>query len=400
MLRRSRRGRKCRYRPPRFDNRPRKKCVVCGGNTPKKEKGGGRKNRCRVHASAPKTVKRELSDRIPPSLCSRAEQTINTVKKLKKHLPITAISLEHLKFDTQLLQNPNIQGVTYQQGTLWGYEVKEYLLEKYNRTCAYCKGASQDPILEVEHVVPNNPQQELKGTDRISNLTIACKSCNEAKGNTQPNDWLEKLQGSAEPLDTIRAKYVPKVLKQLKKPLKASAFLNSTRWYILQQVQKLGMPVECGTGARTKLNRKKLGLPKRHVFDAASVGASTPEKILVNTDYIDLWQATGRGTRQMARVNKVGFPISHRKRTKQVRGFQTGDLVCADIPKGKYTGRWLGHVAIRSSGYFDLKGLGGKRLYQGISYKYCRCLQHGDGWYYTKTPLTPHTGEMVHSSTG
>ncbi|MFX0090763.1 MAG: hypothetical protein ACFFBD_03280 [Candidatus Hodarchaeota archaeon] len=102
----------------------------------------------------------------------------------------------------------------------------------------------------------------------------------------------------------------------------------------------------------------------------------------------------------MARVNKVGFPISQRKRTKQVRGFQTGELVGANVPKGKYHGRWLGRVAIRASGYLDLKGLGGKSLCQGISYKYCRFLQHEDGWYSTKTTLTPYTSEMVHSSTG
>ncbi|MFX0065027.1 MAG: RRXRR domain-containing protein, partial [Candidatus Hermodarchaeota archaeon] len=163
MLRRGRRGRTCRYRAPRFDNRPRKKCVVCGGNTPKKEKGGGRKNRCSKHSSTPKTAKRSTPDWLPPSLRSRAEQTCNAVSKLTKLLPITAISLEHIKFDTQLLERPDLQGVMYQQGTLWGYEVKEYLLEKYNRTCAYCKGASKDPILEVDHVVPKNPQQGLKG---------------------------------------------------------------------------------------------------------------------------------------------------------------------------------------------------------------------------------------------
>jgi len=35
-------------------------------------------------------------------------------------------------FDTQKLQNPEISGVEYQQGELFGYEVREYLLEKWN----------------------------------------------------------------------------------------------------------------------------------------------------------------------------------------------------------------------------------------------------------------------------
>ncbi|MFX1537717.1 MAG: RRXRR domain-containing protein, partial [Promethearchaeota archaeon] len=74
MLRRDRRGRKCRHRPPRFANRPRKKCTICGGNTPKKSrKGRGRKNRCRLHASAPKSARDSIPNWIPPSLRSRVE---------------------------------------------------------------------------------------------------------------------------------------------------------------------------------------------------------------------------------------------------------------------------------------------------------------------------------------
>jgi hypothetical protein len=32
---------------------------------------------------------------------------------------------------------PEITGIDYQQGELAGYEVREYLLEKWQRTCAY-----------------------------------------------------------------------------------------------------------------------------------------------------------------------------------------------------------------------------------------------------------------------
>jgi hypothetical protein len=39
------------------------------------------------------------------------------------------VSPELVKFDTQLMQNSNISGVQYQQGTLAGYELREYLLE-------------------------------------------------------------------------------------------------------------------------------------------------------------------------------------------------------------------------------------------------------------------------------
>ena len=69
-----------------------------------------------------------------------------------------------------------MSGVKYQQGELAGYEVREYLLEKWGRRCAYC-GATDIP-LQVEHIVP----KVRGGSNRVSNLTIACKPCNDAKG--------------------------------------------------------------------------------------------------------------------------------------------------------------------------------------------------------------------------
>ncbi|MFX0065214.1 MAG: RNA-guided endonuclease IscB [Candidatus Hermodarchaeota archaeon] len=397
VLRRGRRGRKCRYRRPRFRNRPRRKCLVCGGNTPKKP-GGGRKNRCRRHTSHPRTARETIPAWIPPSLRAWVDQTFQVVHKLLKVLPVTVLSVEHLKFDTQLLQDSNIQGIEYQQGTLQGYEVKEYLLEKYARTCAYCRGASQDPILEVEHVVPKTPQKGPRGTDRVSNLVIAFKTCNEAKSNSQPDEWLRQLQRSTDSLDQVRAKHVPQAIERLKRPLQAAAFLNSTRWYVFHELQSLGLPVEYSTGALTKCNRARCKLPKCHIFDAACIGSSTPDQLLVSTSYVQVFQALGRGTRQMALVNKSGFPIGYRKRVKRSYGFQTGDLVLAVVPKGKYAGRWTGRVAVRSSGYFDLKGLGGRRLWQGISHKYCRLLQHADGWFLTNYKLPPSSGKTVYSS--
>ena len=56
------------------------------------------------------------------------------VKKLMRLAPISSIAMELVRFDLQQSQNPEISGVQYQQGELQGYEVREYLLEKFNRT--------------------------------------------------------------------------------------------------------------------------------------------------------------------------------------------------------------------------------------------------------------------------
>ncbi len=90
--------------------------------------------------------------------------------------PVTALSMELVKFDMQQMQNPEISGVEYQQGALQGYEVKEYLLEKWGRECAYCD--AENTPLEVDHIQPKSKG----GSNRVSNLTLACHDCNQRKG--------------------------------------------------------------------------------------------------------------------------------------------------------------------------------------------------------------------------
>ena len=67
---------------------------------------------------------------LAPSLRHRLETTLAWVSRLQRWAPITALSQELVRFDMQLMQNPDISGIEYQQGTLAGYEVREYLLGK------------------------------------------------------------------------------------------------------------------------------------------------------------------------------------------------------------------------------------------------------------------------------
>ena len=67
-----------------------------------------------------------------------------------------------------------------------------------------------------------------------------------------------------------------KVLKQAKAPLKDATAVNATRWELFRRLKATGLPIECGSGGRTKFNRTTQGLPKTHWLDAACVGASTP----------------------------------------------------------------------------------------------------------------------------
>lgn len=67
-------------------------------------------------------------------------------------------------------------------------------------------------------------------------------------------------------------------------------------------------------------------------------------------------------------------------RQKQFFGFQSGDMVKAIIPKGKYKGTRYGSVACRKTGNFNVNLIKGR--IQGINHKYCQLIQKFDGYKY------------------
>jgi 5-methylcytosine-specific restriction endonuclease McrA len=328
-IRRSRRNRHTRYRQARWQNRRRRKGWLC------------------------------------PSLQSRIANILTWVARLQKLCKLTNISMELVRFDTQLIENPDISGVEYQQGTLAGYEVREYLLEKWGRKCAYC--GKENMPLQIEHIVP----RAKGGTNRIGNLCLSCEKCNLAKGTKDIKDWLSKKP------DLLR-----KILAQAKAPLKDAAAVNATRWELFRRLQGFGLPIECGSGGLTKYNRTMRELPKTHWLDAACVAKSTPEVINAKGVQPLLIKACGHGCRQMCRMDKYGFVRTSPKESKFVKGFQTGDLVKAVVTNGKKVGTYTGRVAVRATGSFNITTA--KGTVQGISYKYCKSVHKMDGYSYVE----------------
>jgi hypothetical protein len=119
-------------------------------------------------------------------------------------------------------------------------------------------------------------------------------------------------------------------------------------------------------------------LPKAHWIDAACVGHNTPEKLDTTNIKPLLVKAVGHNSRQMCRMDKYGFPRTSAKASRTVKGFRTGDLVKAVVPKGKKQGVHVGKVAVRSSGSFNIVTAQG--TVQGISYRHCRSLHRADGY--------------------
>ncbi len=319
--RRSRRQRHTRYRSARFDNRHR-------------------------------------SDGwLPPSLESRISNVLTWVERLQHWVPIAALSQELVRFDTQIMQNPEISGVEYQQGTLAGYELREYLLEKWERRCAYC--GQQNRPLQIEHIIP----KARSGSDQVSNLTLACESCNQKKGTQTAAEF-----------------GFPDLHKQAHKPLKDAAAVNTSRWALYRRLQATGLPVEVGSGGLTKWNRSQRAIPKTHWLDAACVGASTPESLRWQQVGPLAIKATGWQRRQMCLMDAYGFPRTRAKEHSRVHGFKTGDLVKAVVMTGAKAGTYVGKVAVRATGSFTITTPAG--TIQGIHSRYCQPLHRGDGYSY------------------
>jgi 5-methylcytosine-specific restriction endonuclease McrA len=314
-VRKGRRSRHTRYRKARFLNRTRVSCWLA------------------------------------PSLNHRVLTTNTWVKRLIKFAPITNIVQELVRFDLQQHENPEISGIEYQQGELQGYEVREYLLEKWNRKCAYCD--MKDVPLQIEHIV----SKAKGGTNRISNLCLACEKCNQKKCSQDVEKFLSK-----------KPEVLKKIKAQAKQPLKDAAAVNSTRWTLFNSLKDIGLPVSTGSGGKTKYNRTRLGLPKEHWIDAACVGDVDTLKVLITKVLVA--KSTGQGTKRLCRINKHGFPCS-KARQSYSHEWQTGDIATGK----KVVGRVVVQSATRLEIRVDGKRIGGKlsefkRLYRKDCYSY------------------------------
>ena len=139
--RRSRRNRKTRYRPARFNNR----------------------------------VKSKHKGWLAPSVEHRINSHLVQVEKVHKILPIDEIIIETAQFDIQKIKNPEISGIEYQQGEQLNFwNIREYVLARDNHQCQYCYGKSKDKILNVHHL-----ESRKIGGDSPNNLITLCEKCHK-----------------------------------------------------------------------------------------------------------------------------------------------------------------------------------------------------------------------------
>ena len=349
-----RRGRKTRYRKARYLNRPKSVCSICGKNrTPKlwkkvkRKNGKGHKNvsngraaTCRKcqHEHPGAKGKHDTDKILNPTLQNKVDTIINEIKRLLKVMPIKKIRVELTAFDTQKMAKPEIQGIEYQQGTLFGYEVKEYLLHKFGHKCVYCKGKSGDPVLEVEHVIPKSRG----GSNKVSNLVIACNTCNNTKGSRTAAEFgFPNIQKEATKFRTFRY----------------SALAQSYKWALWQKLKNLGIPVEATFGYRTKFYRLKAGLPKAQVVDAMVIAAGDRKFELPQECIIEKRLKARRPFHRLTNENKKGKTIVKTPAVRKVFGFNLYDKVSFKDKAGNWVYGYI--TGLRTRGCFEVSHLEG-----------------------------------------
>ena len=213
---------------------------------------------------------------------------------------------------------------------------------------------------ELDHIRPRSRG----GSDRVSNLCLACRDCNAAKGNRTAGEFGH-----------------PEVEAQAKAPLKDAAAVNVTRFALVERLRSLNLPISAWSGGRTRWNRARFRIGKTHALDALCVGniagvdAGTLHTLSIS--------ATGRGQYRRTLFDKYGFPRGYLMRQKRVHGIQTGDIVLATVPAPyKAQGTHKGRVAVRKSGFFSVNGV------DAIPARCCRVRQRADGYSYSLTTET------------
>jgi hypothetical protein len=284
---------------------------------------------------------------LPPTLKSKLDSTVKIVKQLGEILPIKKVIVEIAKFDTQKLQNPDIQGVEYQKGVTEGYDnVRAYVFERDKYTCKICK--KQLGILQTHHII----QKKDGGSDRPENLVTVHKDCHE--------------------------KYHKGIIKhKFKKPksYREAAYVTILKGFIVDELRK-HFEVEITYGYITKRNRMRLNLPKTHYFDAVAI--CNPKKIeRLDYHYQLRCKPHGRYKLTQGRRSEQYLP------TKQVMGYDVGDKVLCTK-----TGKQTGYIKSKmSTGYFMIGDIDNKTIVKCTSHKYLEIIEYGKTM---QSQLLPH----------
>ena len=279
---------------------------------------------------------------LAPSIKQKIDSHLKVIEEVHKILPINKIRIEVASFDTQLLkaqeEGRTISGTDYQQGEMFGWNVREYVLFRDDHECQCCHGKSKDKILETHHI-----ESRKTGGDAPNNLITLCSTCHK-----------KIHRGEIEPKFKRGIKY------------NDAAFMGIMRWSLYNKLKELYPNVEMTFGYITKSERIKHGLAKEHYNDAYCIAGNFNAKPLYSYIYQKKVRCHNR------QIHKSNFLKGGKKKLNQapytVKDFRLFD-------KGKYQNIECFIFGRRTSGYFDLRKLDGTKIHPSASYKKLELLE-------------------------
>ena len=319
MYRRSRRGRKTRYRAPRFLNR---------------------KNSTKPN-------------RLPPSIKSKVTSHLREKAFIESILPVSNWYIETASFDIHKITNPSVEGKAYQEGNKKDfYNIKQYILHRDNYKCQNTTKINSTTIihskkLHVHHIVFKSNG----GTDSPENLITLCETC-----HNNLHLGLFNLPTKVKKSKTKHATEIGIVKSQLKKQ-----WINSQS-NIINASERFGY--------ETKYTRENiLCLPKTHANDAIAIACH-------NLD--NLKNVKGSNIK----INLSSNSIIYYKRHVSKGDYQQTSGVRSEkkIPTGKLFGlrkfdlikteKGIGFVkGKRSTGYFVIMDIHGSIIHSSVNIK-------------------------------
>jgi hypothetical protein len=178
---------------------------------------------------------------LPPSIHRKYDTHLNLINRIKYLLPINKVVIEVGNFDIQKIENPDINGIEYQQGNKFGYQnTRAFLMFREKGLCQLCgKSFTKGNTAHVHHC----KQRKDSGSNSVKNLVILHKKCHE------------RLHKKGLKLKT------PKSYKD-------ASFMNIMKNRFVKDIPD----VELTFGYITFINRVGLDLEKTHYNDAFVIG--------------------------------------------------------------------------------------------------------------------------------
>lgn len=317
-LRRTRRNRKTRYRPARFNNR----------------------------------VKSKHKGWLAPSVEVKIQEHITSIKRVLQLLPIRKVIVETAEFDLQLLKaiengDPLPKGPDYQKGEQLGqYNLRQYILHRDGYTCQACGTHKKGTKLHVHHL-----ESRRVGGNAPDNLITLCETCHKALHQGEITEESFK--------------------KRKCRPTRDATFMGIMRKTLMTRLRDtLTIPVVETRGYFTKYTRVEvLQLPKSHINDAFSICQgglgfkATKESQTNRTTEHYIIKPVRHHNRKLHKntILKGGMRKNHQSE-RYTKGYRLYDKVLYNDQECFIFGR-------RTSGYFNLRKLDGTKVHAGVSWK-------------------------------